>query len=239
MKNKKIRILSVTMGLVVFLTGCGTQMHEITDEERHIIAEAAASFVAKYNTYQKDGMNSSVLDEDTIEEQENQETEESGQDDGTDTKQNNSAAGEDNDKSELQVISLSEAIKCNDNITVKYNGYKLDDTYQEGGYYSVDASAGKTFVIMNFTISNVSKESVEVDALSANPEFSACFKGSSFVNAETTFLTYSLSTYKDTLKAGASTDVVLLFAIKDSDAQDISNPAMKVKLDGKMYSVKI
>ena len=57
MKNKKIRILSVTMGLVVFFFVCGTQMHEITDEERHIIAEAAASFVAKYNTYQKDGMN--------------------------------------------------------------------------------------------------------------------------------------------------------------------------------------
>ena len=50
MRKNKFCLLPITMAFVFLLTGCGTKMYDITEEEQQIIAEAAASIIAKHNT---------------------------------------------------------------------------------------------------------------------------------------------------------------------------------------------
>ncbi|MEE1101041.1 MAG: DUF4352 domain-containing protein [Agathobacter sp.] len=235
MRKNKFCLLPITMAFVFLLTGCGTKMYDITEEEQQIIAEAAASIIAKHNTYQKDGMNASVYDEEALAEMEkenNQKNEDAAND-------NPNASSSNDIESDLPVVSLSEAIKAGEDVRVKYTGYKLDKSYQEGGYYSVNAESGKTYVIMSFTIKNLGEEDATIDAIAANSKFSACFDGQTWIFPEETFLTYSLITYQGTLKEGKSANVVLLFSIKESDTEKITDPKMKVELDGEVCSVKL
>lgn len=236
MKKNKISIISMTLASILMMTACGTPLHEITEEEQQIIAQGAASIVAKYNIYQKDGMNYKVLSEDEIERILSGETEQE-EDTSQQTQNGGTEAGDISSK--YEVITLSESIKAGDDIRIKYNGYNINSSYQEGGYYLLDAGSGKTYVIMNFTIKNLADENTKIDAPAAGAHFSACFDGINDIDAESTFLTYSLSTYQDTLKPEASTKVVLLFKINESDVEKITNPTMKVNLDGQTFSIKI
>ena len=85
MKKYK-RYLCIAIAVMLMgLTGCGTQLYELTPEEEALIIHSAAYFVAKHNIQQKDGV-SGVLLPDSFEE----ETEESG------TQTDNAGSGEEN-----------------------------------------------------------------------------------------------------------------------------------------------
>ena len=47
---------AVAFTAIITLTGCGTKLYDMTDEEQGLIANYSAYVVAKHNIYQQDGM---------------------------------------------------------------------------------------------------------------------------------------------------------------------------------------
>ena len=136
-------------------------------------------------------------------------------------------------------ITLEDALGVKDKASVTYQGFKTSDTYQEGNYYSLNTVFGKTFLIMNFTIKNTSSKDLKIDAFSNNSLYAVSVDGKEQVQAEQTFLTYSLSTYQGKLKSGESVDVVLLFEIPAEESEGIKDVKMSLRQKGINYLVEL
>ena len=56
--KKGMRLLAVLSATVLLVSGCGTQMYELTEDEETLITQYAAYAIGKHNIRQKDGMTS-------------------------------------------------------------------------------------------------------------------------------------------------------------------------------------
>jgi len=67
--RKRLQLLIGLSATVILLGGCGTSLYEMTDDEENLVVQYAAYALAKYNTYQKDGMTNAVLTEEVTQEE--------------------------------------------------------------------------------------------------------------------------------------------------------------------------
>ena len=241
MKKRQIRLAAIMMSAMFVLTGCGlvTPLHEMTDEERDIVVHYAAYVVGKHNIYQKDGMTNANPEEWLEEQEENPEeiAEEAGDNDAS---LSNTGGENQPQQSEPQKkISLAESIGLKKKASVTYQGLRTSDSYQEGSYYSLNTVVGKKFLIMNFTIKNTSSKEIKVDAFSKSPMYAVSVDGKEAIQAEQTFLTYSLSTYQGKLKSGESVDVVLIFEIPAEQSENIKDVTLTLRQKGVNYLVEL
>lgn len=239
MKKRQIRLVAILVSAMFVLTECGpTPLHEMTDEERDIVVHYAAYVVGKHNIYQKDGMTNADPEqwleaaEELIATEESQENVDSSLSNGAGTTSTQAEVSQ-------KKITLEDALGVKDKASVTYQGFKTSDTYQEGNYYSLNTVFGKTFLIMNFTIKNTSSKDLKIDAFSNNSLYAVSVDGKEQVQAEQTFLTYSLSTYQGKLKSGESVDVVLLFEIPAEESEGIKDVKMSLRQKGINYLVEL
>ena len=57
MKKKRIQLIAIIFAIVFPMTGCGTPLYSLTEDEEKLIVHYAAHVVSKYNITQTDGMN--------------------------------------------------------------------------------------------------------------------------------------------------------------------------------------
>ena len=239
MKKRQIRLVAILVSAMFVLTGCGpTPLHEMTDEERDIVVHYAAYVVGKHNIYQKDGM-TNADPEQWLEAEEEQITTEESQENVDSSLSNGAGTTSTQAEVSQKKITLEDALGVKDKASVTYQGFKTSDTYQEGNYYSLNTVFGKTFLIMNFTIKNTSSKDLKIDAFSNNSLYAVSVDGKEQVQAEQTFLTYSLSTYQGKLKSGESVDVVLLFEIPAEESEGIKDVKMSLRQKGINYLVEL
>ncbi len=253
MKNSKRKLLALAMVSALLLSGCGTAFYELTDEEQDFVAHYAAYAVAKHNKYQKDGMNakskSALLENEAkVQEHLNRVQDTLNGQSGASTSEPNPGAGNSVQQSQggaetnAQVQSgvlLKDVLGYGDAVQVSYEGYELNKNYDEGGYLSIGANSGKTFVIMKFSLKNVSAQNVNVDALAKKITFSMNDGDTIKANALTTMSLVDLATYQGTIPAGQAVTNVLLFEVEDAVAQGINNPQLKVKSGTNISNVKL
>ena len=58
--KKEMRLLAVLSVITLLLSGCGTELYEMTDEEEALVVQGAAYMLSKHNIFQKDGMNGTL-----------------------------------------------------------------------------------------------------------------------------------------------------------------------------------
>lgn len=241
MKKQK-RYLCITAVLFsLLLSGCGTQLHEMTQEEEDFIVHAAAYFVAKHNVQQKDGV-SAVVDPDSIVlESESTDAVENDTEENTELGAEASSPSGDGSQGEQVVdntVSLVEAIGHQEDLLITYVGSYSTEHYVEGAAYSVDANNGKKFYVMEFLITNETTDNVEVDNASINLGFKVMDEGIS-AKSEITFLTTDFSTYQGTIAPGESVKTILLFEVSESAADQITAPKLQVTIDNEIKNVKL
>ncbi len=225
MRKKRMKVTAALLLAAITMTGCGTKLYEMTDEEQQLVAEYSAYALSKYNVYQKDGMTSAKEEENTSETEQSETETESEAD-----TQTGGASGTTKPASDTQTaaaVSLADAIGYKD-LNVTYTGVTKTDTYKEGSYYSMEAGKGKNYAVMKFTICNPTGADVDVDLFTNARTYTARFSDGKDYPAEGSFLTYSLTTYQGTLKPQESVDVVLLFKIpEDTACDDVSMSVFK------------
>ena len=237
MKKYRLGAFVAVLTAGTMITGCGTPLFELTDEEVNLIAHSAARIVSKHNIMQKDGLVNVIIDEDVEEETDfiSSEKESSQVTQEESTVQGNSGTG----SQEVETkISLAEAMGHGSDLSVVYRGSSVSKHYTEGGYYSVDAASGKSLYVMKFSITNVSGSEVTLD----NASWKGTFKlvaDNVKANAEVTFLNTDLATYVGKIASGETKDAILLFEISESKANSISTPRLQVIIDKKASEIKL
>ena len=239
MTGRNIKMAAVAFTAIITLTGCGTQLYDMTDAEQSLIANYSAYVVAKHNIYQHDGMTNATEDTEDTEKvdevspdnshlQDNK-TSEAGNDKSSNSQKEPAASQE-------KKVSLAEATGYG-SLDITYNGATESDVYNEGSYYSMTAGSGNTFAVMKFTLKNPTGEDINVDMFGNARTYKAAFPDGKEYTAEGTFLTYSLNTFQGTVKAGGSVDVVLLFKIPQGTACD--NITMSVIKDNEKSLIEL
>lgn len=226
--KREMRLLAVLSVITLLLCGCGSELYEMTDEEEALVVQGAAYMLSKHNIFQKDGMNGTLP-------QEEEETENVNTEGADNTHSQNSA----DSFGSLETISLAESIGYKDKLDVKYEGFSLMDVYKEGSYFSLSAGSGKTFVVMQFTITNSAGEDIQIDNYAAGYAFFCNFEGTSHVPEKQSFIADSLASFEGTIPADKSAPAVLIFEIAKEQAEMISEPTLTMEHNGTSYLIKL
>lgn len=230
--KKRMQFLAILLASTVVLGGCGTSLYELTDDEEDLIVSAAAQAVAKHNVFQMEGI-TDVEPETETQMQENT-TEQDTQQVQEETNTNTNTGGTKTD-TQTKEIALSDLL--GKNLKVSYKGYSTASSYQEGDYFSVNATSGKTLIIMNINVKNTGKKNTKIDMLSKDVTFYGCFNGTDRIVEKKILSTKNLSTYQGKIKPGKSIKTVLVFEVSKKQADEISTQNLQVEMDGKMYQV--
>lgn len=240
-KQKRYLFIGVIMASL-FLSGCGTQLYEMTKEEEDIIVHSAAYFVAKHNIQQKDGVSADVDPDSIVLGSEELESVEGVIEPETEMAEEvlTPSGGDDTEGAVVDdaSVSLAEVIGHGTDLSVTYTGSYVADNYVEGAAYSVDAEEGKTFYVMQFAITNTTDAEVVLDNASVNPIFKLV-SGDVSVKSEVTFLTTDFSTYQGTIPAGETVENILLFEVSEAQAGQITAPTLQITVDNETKNVKL
>lgn len=239
----KIRFVMAAAVAAILLGGCGEKPYTLTEEEQNIVVDYSAHVVAKYNTSQKEGL-SYVAASDTqipleTEKVEQAQTEETSQNSGS-TGENGFDVTESTEASQETgntPATLSELFG-KDDIEITYTGATLDENYMESTYYSMDASAGKQYLVVGIDITNNGSAEAQVDNMTLAPAFSITAGTDVSVSQETTVLLKDFSTYQGTIAAGATQSTVLLFEVPDT-VTETANLALYVSVSGAGYQITL
>lgn len=230
MKKIKRQLCIALAFMMLLLTGCGTQLYELTAEEEELIIQSAAYYVAKHNIQQKDGVNGYPLPDSFDEDESEEESENTGQD---------NTGGDSNVVQPAdQMATLAELIGHKTSLKVTYEGSQVVNSYKEGSAYLVDAAQGKTFYVMKFKLTNVSSETVAVDNASKSPIVKLIADGVK-ARSEVTFLTSDFSTYQGTIEAGQSVETILLFEVSEEDGAKITAPTLEITIGNSTKTIKL
>ncbi len=225
--RKRIRLVAVLALAALLLGGCGTPMHELTEEEEGLIVQYAAYALAKQNIYQKDGMTDAVLSEET--------------DVPGETEENSLSEDDQSSKGDEEsgAVSIAKAVGMEGKLEISYAGSNITNTYQEGTYFSVNASENKKLLIMEFKLKNTSGSTLKLDAASSGGVFSCSVDGSKQISEKRTFGEKILSGYSGSIKAKSSQKAYLIFEIPEEMAKNYKTSDLFVTVDGQTYPVNL
>ena len=239
---KKLRV-KLGMGLLfsalVLTTGCGEKAIQLTDEEEGLIVDYTAHVVSKFNTRQPDGL---VYVDTSQEEEESEEPVETGAEEEEETTEQDAVSqmgqndGQAQEEAQPVSMTLTEALQIA-GVDAQVTSTELRSSYEEGDYYAMDASAGKTFLVVHVTLNNQTAEDISVDLLSGQPQFGAEVNGAGAVSAEMTVLSNDLATYQGTLAAGSSVDTVLLFQVPADGVTQVDTLTLDLTWNGNSYTI--
>ena len=237
--RKAMRLLAILSATVLLISGCGTAMYELTEDEETLITQYAAYAVGKHNIRQKDGMTSDKPQEEDTTKREQKPQEDSKEPQDTQAaSESGGEQGSGEDLSNYPEVSLTDALGCDTSLKITYKGYEVSDAYKEGNYFSVNAGGGNTLLIMKFTIVNSGKKAVKYDTSSLQNTFYGMFGGSK-IGEKMTFSNKELSSSVTKIEAGKKTSAVMLFEISKDTAASITGEALLVEIDGTTYRVKM
>lgn len=226
--NKKI-ILSIVL-LCVCMGFCGCSLMEpVSDKDMDAIAAYSAKMVAKYNTKQKDGV--VFIDEsDELKSmaKEKEKAKANTTNSTNSSKSSNSTSG--NATQTTPPVALAAALGIN-GVDFAFQGVEVKDSYTTN-VYDMSPNPGSKFLVMKFKATNTSGQDANIDILSLSPKFKATINGSANANNDLTLMPEDLSTFKGTLKANESRDLIILFQFKDADLSNIQGTSLKCTVNG-------
>ncbi len=218
----------------VGLTGCGS-FPEMTASDQKLIAEYAAGILLQHS--EKADNRLTKVDETTVlEEVEPEQPEE---------KPSVEELQEENDNNDIPVIDKTQentqeenvvSLPLNqtiglDNLMIQSNGYEICDAYSEGGsgYFTLDASDGCKLVVLKYTLTNQTQETVEINMLNTSAKYKVALDGNGYKYALSTMLLDDMSTYVGSVQAGEMVDVVLISEWTESEVNNMSNLTLYIE----------
>ncbi len=247
-------LLALLLANTCVLSGCiVTPLTELTDEENKIISTYSAKVVAKYNVYQKDGLNGTLpteteeeqkVKEETEETEEIEETSETKKEDkSTESKKTkDDSESEKNDSSgsssQTPETTLAKLIGHENDVTVTFSGTTSKKSYIQNGVYSVTAKSGRIYAVVNLKLTNTSGANITLDNMASNISITAKIGGKTY-NAAKTLLNNDFLTYSGTLAANSSVDTVMLFEIPKDQAASLGDISLEATVNGTKNAVKL
>ncbi len=237
----------VLAAAAVLLTGCGESITPLTESEEATIIQYSAGTLAKHNSFQQEGLTAMYPEEDEAEQEETEEMEEPEKEEPKkEAKEEKNQKPEDK-KGEKDQAGQAESVGQSTftealavpGIEFSYKDYSIASSYSQGDYFSLEASAGKVFLLLNINITNTGDAAAECNLLSKKPKFVLKLNEGAGVSNQITILTNDVSTYARTLEAGQTEAGILLFEVPETAVENISSIQLTLEMDGKTTEIKM
>lgn len=235
MGRKKGLVSILLCGVMLSTAGCGTKPYDLSSEEQEKVAAYAAHVVTRYNDRQDEGLiriRQEDLSEDTADSKTTQ----------TDTKDKQETSGDfakntttETEKPKAETVSLRQALKLEDGLDASFENYDVTDSYVESDYFAMNATAGKTFLVVHVNLKATGGD-IECDMLKKNLKYRVVINGDKTVAAQTSILLNDLGTYQGTIAGGSAQECVLLFETEKQNVENITSLQLKVS-DGSTSTV--
>lgn len=239
---KKV-IIAVLCLSAVLMAGCANVMPNMTDEQSNIIGEYAAITLLRYDANSR----SRLVDLSQISEELQEVKPEpvvpetpSQPEETSETQQNTPVV--DNTVTGLPTADGMEAfLGFAEGIKINCTGYEFCNSYQddENSYFVIEASEGKTILVLKFSIQNSSGTDAEINLLDRRNVYRITINGNFSRTALTTMLDTDLSTYKEIVPAGATNEVVLVYEVDAQQATSVSSIDLTLKNAEATYSLSV
>lgn len=215
---------------LVFFSGCGASLPQMTQEQENAIVEYAADVVMRYTKdYDSRLVDLSLYEEKTEETmvEPEKETEQGGMEETADTETIDSGGEE--------ALDTLDSLLMPKGVTMAFSGSRVVDSYPDNGgaspYFALDASKGNRLLVLEFTLHNTNGEETELDILSLAPKCTIAVNDTERRNILSTMLLDDLSTYVGTLGADEEISLVLLAEIEEAYADSVENLRLTAKTD--------
>ena len=229
------------VSLMVGLVGCGSQIPDMTEEERTAVSEYAVELLLKYDSNDE----SRLVDLELLE-QEPKPTakpvvtqppvqEPSGMDDVVDTPV--IGAGDDGVGASGDIKT---ALGLSEDISFCYEDYQLVSECTDilNKELVLEAEAGKKFLVCNFVLVNDGAQKTSVDMLLESIKYTFSID-EEIVNAQVTMLSNDLSTYMGILDADEARKVVLLAEYEETKLNEAECIYLQVQRGEETATIQI
>ena len=235
MKNVKKFIIFLAGCLI--LTGCGSQIPDLTPEQTETLTQYAAGVLLKYDKNYDSGIMSEEEMAELMRKQitstptptplpQSEDEKEASQGASDEIPEDLIGTGAEEPVDNRTIAELF----AMEGIDISYIGYEITQSYPENDtdewYFAMDAIEGDRLLVLKFRVTNETQEAREVDVLNLTPRFRIFINGGAQINAATTLLTDDLKTLKAALQPGESIDEVIIVEITDAEAQMFNQNAV-------------
>jgi len=231
---KRLRVIVIGILLGTILVGCGVPAMTAEDEQR--IVNYAASIALKYDGNYQDRLVDLSKYNVPVPELPSEEEEPSGMDQVVDTDTVDVSGGVG------PVSSIDEFYELK-GLAIEYVDFETCQTYPDDSseefYFSIEASNGKTLLVLHFNVTNETSEDLFVDMFAVNPALRLQINGEKNVGVMQTMLLDDFVSYVGTLAAGESIDLVLMAEIDISYEGQINQIALNMRKSGVSETQKL
>jgi len=249
MRKGCVKVTALAAAMMLLLTGCGTKYPDLTAEEEKMVGEYAAKLLLKYDANNRSRLIArEALEEETVivetETPEEQSEEQPKEETTVETPQEDvSVSGTEEAPAANMIASPEEFYELPKGISIDYQGMEICSSYPPAGaadsYFALDATEGKSLMVLKFKIENQAQSEQKVDLLTQNVLFRITANGGYTRNTLTTMLLDDMSTYVGDLDAGEAVDVVLLAEVDDDVANNISTLMLNLKNELKTCTIQL
>ena len=244
------------LAVIVFSTalcGCNAKMPDLTQEQTTLISEYATHLLVKHSEI----ADRNLLDEADLEKGIAREAEEKERKKKADAiaqtylnAEVTKVEGTDTDDEQEMDAGQSEMVDSRtiaefmeeDGFMIDYVSYELCESYPsvsgEDFYIAMDATPGNQLCVVKISVSNISGQDCELDMISKKSKFIMSMADGSNVLAQSTMLLDDFASYKGSIAADATEQMVLVFEVDDTITQ-LDSAQLVIKNDSgeKMVSI--
>lgn len=244
-RGKLIGMVVIATGL---LTGCVDHMPEMTEEQSALIAEYAADMLLKYSpNYNYKIADEEVLAEVVEETVTEEETEEASTEQTvevvevstqiTATEETTSAL----DIMDVAEVDFAEVFEMED-VEIRYEDMEVCSVYPQGEVgtgFSVNATEGKSLVVMHMLIENTSEAVITCDLFEKDMDISINMNGGNYKKASNTLLVNDFTTYIEEIPAGESREAVIVAEVNKMTEEEIDSCILRITTEEASVTTKL
>lgn len=255
-RTKLFKLISFSVCCMLFFGGCKSEIAEMTDEQQQQVGEYAAFAMLRYDAEHRSRLvdYSEVIAADEaarIAAEEAAAAElarqtETGEGEDTDDADGNPVEIIDNtsDADEGYVSdTMEDFLELPSGLLLSYKGYTIQSSYPEDAdvsdYFVVEATSGKKFLVLWYSLYNGSGTDASINFLSDNISFKCKVDEEVTATALVTMLGDDMSTLKADLKDNEEIDCVLIFEIDQEVASDLNTIILKLSKPGADWQRKL
>ena len=254
-KNLRIKLISMSLACAVLFGGCASEIAELTPEQQQQVGEYAAFAMLKYDAEHRsrlvDYTEVEAADEKARQIEEARaaaelarqiETGESSKPDVTYDSNGNKIDVVDN-TSGSPFTTMEEFLGLPSGMILDYKGYTVQSSYPEEAdvseFFAVDATPGKKFVVLWYTLNNGSGSDQHINFLSDDIAMRGRINDSLNVTALVTLLDADMATLDRNIKKGEEIECVLIYEIDQDSASNLNSIVVKLVKDGSDWERKV
>ncbi|MBO4608879.1 MAG: hypothetical protein J5696_03305 [Lachnospiraceae bacterium] len=256
-RTKLFKLISLSICCVLFFGGCKSEIAEMTDEQQQQVGEYAAFSLLRYDAEHRSRLvdyseviaadeAARIAAEEAAAAELARQTETGENDDETLDADGNPVEIIDNttDTGEGYVSdTMEDFLELQSGLLLSYKGYTIQSSYPEDAdvsdYFVVEATSGKKFLVLWYSLYNGSGTSSDINFLSDNISFKCKVNDEVTATALVTMLGDDMSTLQVSLRDNEEIDCVLIFEIDQEVASNLDTIILKLSKPGADWQRKL